>query len=258
MVESSIKNISKILDHPEQTTEEELSYLFNLSMKNSYSGFCFLLIAKVLKAQNRTGFNNIIKSAALRSNNRKQLQNIINTSKKEESSDLIKENQTKNELKTNHEEISNEEAIIERNIYNNIISNELINEIEELPKQQEDLTKKADNINSDTKFTFERWLYKSQHVEKSKKERTLDDILNSIENRKTNNNKNHFFSAEETAKKSLIENEDMNTETLAEIYVKQGNYPKAVKIYEQLMLSNPEKKLFFASRINFINKKTQK
>jgi hypothetical protein len=49
----------------------------------------------------------------------------------------------------------------------------------------------------------------------------------------------------------------MNTETLAEIYVKQGNYPKAIIIYEQLMLSNPEKKVFFASRINYIKQKTQ-
>ena len=40
----------------------------------------------------------------------------------------------------------------------------------------------------------------------------------------------------------------MNTETLAEIYVKQGNYPKAITIYEQLMLSNPEK-VFFANRL---------
>ena len=44
---------------------------------------------------------------------------------------------------------------------------------------------------------------------------------------------------------------------LAEIFVKQGNYPKAIKIYEQLMLSIPEKKLFFASRINYIKQKTQ-
>jgi pentatricopeptide repeat protein len=54
-----------------------------------------------------------------------------------------------------------------------------------------------------------------------------------------------------------VDKEDMSTETLAEIYVKQGNYPKAIKIYEQLMLSNPEKKLFFASRIKYIKLKTQ-
>ena len=41
------------------------------------------------------------------------------------------------------------------------------------------------------------------------------------------------------------------------IYVKQGNYPRAIQIYEQLMLSNPEKKLFFASRIKYIKLKTQ-
>ena len=49
----------------------------------------------------------------------------------------------------------------------------------------------------------------------------------------------------------------MNTETLAEIYLKQGNYPRAIEIYEHLMLSNPEKKLFFASRIKYIKLKTQ-
>ncbi len=58
-------------------------------------------------------------------------------------------------------------------------------------------------------------------------------------------------------KKSIKENNEMNTETLAEIYLKQGNYPRAIEIYEHLMLSNPEKKLFFASRIKFIKLKTQ-
>ena len=66
-----------------------------------------------------------------------------------------------------------------------------------------------------------------------------------------------FFSPIEAAKLSLVDNEELVTETLAEIHIKQGNYPKAIKIYQQLMLKNPEKKAFFASRINYINLKTK-
>ncbi len=54
------------------------------------------------------------------------------------------------------------------------------------------------------------------------------------------------------AKKSLEDNFDFVSETLAEIYFKQDNPEKAVKIYEQLMLKLPEKKLYFAARIKEI------
>ena len=52
-------------------------------------------------------------------------------------------------------------------------------------------------------------------------------------------------------------NNDLVTETLAEIHIQQGNYPKAIEIYQKLILLNPEKKLLFASRIEFIKQKTQ-
>ena len=52
-------------------------------------------------------------------------------------------------------------------------------------------------------------------------------------------------------------NDDLVTETLAEIHIQQGNYPKAIEIYQKLILLNPEKKLLFASRIEFIKQKTQ-
>ena len=81
--------------------------------------------------------------------------------------------------------------------------------------------------------------------------------LRNLNDRKISIEKENFYSAANAAKNSLKDNHEMNTETLAEIYVKQGNYPKAIEIYEQLMLSNPEKKLFFASRIKYIKLKTQ-
>ncbi len=54
------------------------------------------------------------------------------------------------------------------------------------------------------------------------------------------------------AKESLEEHYDFVSETLAEIYFKQSNPEKAKKIYEQLILKLPEKKLYFAARIKEI------
>jgi cytochrome c-type biogenesis protein CcmH/NrfG len=39
----------------------------------------------------------------------------------------------------------------------------------------------------------------------------------------------------------------MVTETLARIYVKQGNLPKAIDAYRRLALKFPEKSAFFAA-----------
>ena len=64
-----------------------------------------------------------------------------------------------------------------------------------------------------------------------------------------------YSETEEQAKKSLEENLDFVSETLAEIYLKQGNKEKAVKIFKQLMLKIPEKKLYFAAQIKEIEQK---
>ena len=51
------------------------------------------------------------------------------------------------------------------------------------------------------------------------------------------------------ARKSVEDKGSYVTETLAEIYAKQGNVKKAKEIYQQLSLKYPEKKIYFASRI---------
>ena len=67
-----------------------------------------------------------------------------------------------------------------------------------------------------------------------------------------------FFNPTKNAKQSLEESPELVTETLARIYELQKNYAKAIQAYEQLSLVNPEKKTFFAARIQKIKEEQQK
>lgn len=56
---------------------------------------------------------------------------------------------------------------------------------------------------------------------------------------------------------SVRENDDILTETLASIYLKQKQYAKAINIFKKLSLKYPEKSSYFAARISDIeNNKT--
>ncbi len=52
--------------------------------------------------------------------------------------------------------------------------------------------------------------------------------------------------------KSVAENDELITETLAAIYFQQKNYEKAQQAYQKLSLKYPEKSVYFAARIKEI------
>ena len=61
-----------------------------------------------------------------------------------------------------------------------------------------------------------------------------------------------FFSSEQSAKESLIENDEIVTETLARVYLEQGYLDKAITAYKKLSLKFPQKSSFFAAQIKLI------
>ncbi|MDF2519172.1 MAG: hypothetical protein K0R59_4468 [Sphingobacterium sp.] len=60
---------------------------------------------------------------------------------------------------------------------------------------------------------------------------------------------------ENKARKSSEDQHSLVTETLAKIYAEQGLYPKAIEVYEKLVLKYPEKNAYFAARITELEKK---
>jgi phosphopantetheinyl transferase (holo-ACP synthase) len=66
--------------------------------------------------------------------------------------------------------------------------------------------------------------------------------------------KQDFYSPAKKAKESLSSEQIPVSETLAKVYAMQGAVAKAIGVYEQLILLNPEKKSFFANQIKVLKK----
>lgn len=61
----------------------------------------------------------------------------------------------------------------------------------------------------------------------------------------------------EMAVNSIAKEDDLASESLADIYIKQGKYDKAIDMYNKLSLRNPQKKAYFARKIEAVLKEKQ-
>ena len=80
----------------------------------------------------------------------------------------------------------------------------------------------------------------------------LSADVGSLKSAKNGNRKAESGFSKELLDKSVLENDELITETLANIYFEQKNFDKALNAYEKLSLKYPEKSVYFASRIEEI------
>ncbi len=125
------------------------------------------------------------------------------------------------------------------------------------------------DLTEDANFSFSDWLNQmrmrklpmSAQSEKmpSKSLNLIDSFLSQDSHRIVPKPIETAAKIEDKVKQSLSDNDDLLTETLATIYIKQKLFNKAINIFEKLRLKYPEKNTYFATRISELEKlsKTQ-
>lgn len=174
---------------------------------------------------------------------------------KEETFEIADEENESEEISSNEEANSDDFAALEKEFLSHAIGAAYSLELEEKQKA-ENKEEQKEKINIHENRSFSAWLKVSSSEEKSS-QKVSDKIIEKFiqEEPERIKPKKDFYSAPKKAKESISDENLIYTETLANIYALQGNFPKAITAFQYLMLTMPEKKLYFAKKLEELNKK---
>jgi len=273
------------IENPLLLDKSHLSALRNITNDFPYFQAGHFLLTKALYNEDHYEFEKQLKATALLVSDREILYRFLNdiqidgmrqSVKKMEETKVVSETFAVQDLIT---EIKGE-AIIET-VKEENIEPEKINDPEALDLGSSEIH--IQEIYNSEKHSFTEWLSLSaknkidrktemvsgeMELSADKKENTatpksnipeFEKILDKFiqENPSISRPKADFYNPASMAKYSVEENDELVTETLANIYYSQGAYKKAIRAYEKLCLIYPHKMSYFATLIKKIKEENK-
>lgn len=225
------ERIISLISNPETINREDNLFLENTIKKFPFFSIAHILLAKGFLNTESVRYNRKLKKAALYSLERKHLFKLITQNLEKKSLSI----EVEAEMEIIHVEDTPE--------FNDVETDLKIGKPLKFEETEE--------------YSFAQWLSltKVKKIDRSEKKTKEYDLINSFIESNPNIKpvKNKFFSPTETAKTSLVENNELVTETLARVYLEQQHFEKAIEAYKKLSLKYPKKSSFFANQINLIN-----
>ena len=232
MVVNDSKSLFSLIDNFNPNNQDHLLKLEELS--KNYPNF-HLVRAYYLKALQKrkvSSFDKILSHTSVATYDRDLLYQFIETDLIARKSSKKKSRSTKDKLTSHDGSQVNEEKNIDANTKSLDISSKTLK-----------FSEWAIFLNSDKKL-FE----KNDNLENFQ---LLDDFLKIPERIIPDKN---YKNIEDLSEKSWSPNDELMTETLAKVFVKQKKYRKAIEAYQILGLKYPEKNSLFANQIKEIKK----
>ena len=232
MVVNDSKSLFSLIDNFNPNNQDHLLKLEELS--KNYPNF-HLVRAYYLKALQKrkvSSFDKILSHTSVATYDRDLLYQFIETDLIARKSSKKKSRSTKDKLTSHDKSQVNEEKNIDANTKSLDISSKTLK-----------FSEWAIFLNSDKKLSE-----KNGNLENFQ---LLDDFLKIPERIIPDKN---YKNIEDLSEKSWSPNDELMTETLAKVFVKQKKYRKAIEAYQILGLKYPEKNSLFANQIKEIKK----
>ena len=246
-------DIVELIDHPERMDRDSLYELRSMLALYPYFQSARLLLLQNLYLLHDPSFDQELRQAAIYITDRKVLFQMIEAAHYQ--------------LKTQKQQ-TEKKAVSADERDSRTLS--LIDDfLDSLPKEEEPEKKaKRKPTPADAAVDYVAYLLESETEEEREQAAKVPQLIGqSLIDSFINNDKGKIVLNENPTLKPELDNDAFEsqkegkqgekgyfTETLARIYIKQGNYSKALEIIQQLSLENPKKNVYFADQIRFLEK----